>query len=65
MADDYILMALFIVICVAAVRIYNGRSVKNQSFSAGPGTYIIGRNIPAGKFDLVADEGSGDFCILE
>ena len=65
MADDYILMGLFIVLCILGIRFWNKHGQEPQSFSAGPGTYVIGRNIPAGKFDLVAEEGSGDFCVLE
>ena len=65
MMDDYILMVVFFAICIGGVRLWRKHQQKDQSFSAGPGTYIIGRNIPAGKFDLVAEEGSGDFCVLE
>lgn len=65
MSDDAILTALFFAICAGAVMFWFRRGQTGQSFHAGPGTYVIGRNIPAGKFDLVAEEGCGDFCIRE
>ena len=65
MSDDAILTTLFFAICAVAAIICLRRHKAVRSFSIGPGTYIIGRNIPPGKFDLVAEEGSGDFCVRE
>ena len=62
--DEYILTALFFVICIHFGCKYF-RPTHIKSFSIKPGTYLIGKNIPPGKYDLEAESGSGDFCILE
>lgn len=63
LVDEYILLALFFAICIVLCRKY--LRPAPHSFSVDPGTYVIGKNIPPGKYDLVADAGTGDFCILE
>ena len=63
LVDEYILLALFFAICIVLFRKY--LRPAPHSFSADPGTYVIGKNIPPGKYDLVAHAGTGDFCILE
>ena len=63
LVDEYILLALFFAICIVLFQKY--LRPAPHSFSADPGTYVIGKNIPPGKYDLVAESGQGDFCVLE
>ena len=63
LVDEYILLALFFAICIVLFRKY--LRPAPHSFSADSGTYVIGKNIPPGKYDLIAESGSGDFCLLE
>ena len=62
--DEYILIVLFCAICIFFGCKYL-KPVNTHTVTAGPGDYVIGKNVPPGKYDLVADSGAGDFCILE
>ena len=65
MSDDTILTLFFFALCGWGLWLWQKRKQGKPSFSVGPGTYTVGKEIPPGKFDLVAEEGFGDFCILE
>ena len=64
MIDEYILLSLFFTICILGASHWFRRYRTTRRFTAGPGLYTIGRNIPSGKYDLVADEGEGNICLL-
>ena len=62
--EEYIMIAIFVTICALAFSRWAKSRVTVKHYAAVPGEYLIGRNIPAGKYDLVAQSGTGDFCIL-
>lgn len=58
--------ALFIVI-IGAVVIMMAKMLSHgeydQQITLPPGTYLVGEDIPHGKCDVLAESGSGNFCV--
>ena len=65
MSDDTILTIFFFALCGASVWGWRRHKRGKPAFCVGSGTYTVGKDIPPGTFNLVAQSGSGEFCILE
>lgn len=65
MSDEIALVVLFAAACVIIIAKCVWHGEYTQDIFIGPGTYIVGRDIPPGKGDLIAEKGGGDFCIKE
>lgn len=65
MTDELALIVIFFAICVVILAKCIWHGEYTEDFFLGPGTYIVGKDIPPGKGDLMAESGGGDFCIKE
>lgn len=65
MTDEVFLIVMFFMMCIIILAKCIWHDEYTEDFMLGPGTYVIGRDIPAGKGDLIAESGGGDFIIKE
>lgn len=63
--DELILALLFFGICYGICLKLPKPKKPVEPVTLGPGSYTAGDDIPEGKYDLTATEGSGDFCYRE
>lgn len=65
MNDETALFILFFAAAVVLIAKYLWFGNYTEELLVGPGTYIIGQDIPPGKADLRAESGAGDFGIRD
>lgn len=65
MSDETALVVLLIAICTFWIAKYFWLGNYKEDVFVGTGTWLVGRDIPPGKADLVAETGGGDFCLRE
>ena len=65
MGDEIVLLLIFLIACAGLLLKCFPHGGYSRDIILGPGTYIAGYDIPTGKADLIAESGSGDFCLKQ
>lgn len=65
MNDEIFLVLLFIAIVLVVIYKCCFHGEYGRDIFLGPGTWIVGIDLPPGKGDLIAETGAGSFCVKE
>lgn len=65
MNDEVFLILVFIAIVVVVLYKCFFHGEYGRDIFLGPGTWVVGIDLPPGKGDLIAETGAGNFCVKE